>query len=323
MKVLITGSSGYLGSLLSDFLIARNIEVAGIDLKSPPYPLPENHFKFHTCDITNKDYLAFIIGQEKPTHVVHLASTFNKVRNRQREHHIDIGGSSNILDIVNATPSINQLIYSSSATTYGGYKTNPEWIRESQPLRPGKYRYGLNKSLVEQMFSSTPVRKNLRILTLRLCTVTGPLYSSERNVINLLTRSPILPRFCMQNKIQLLHEEDFLSLMYKILLDDQIAGTYNMAPDSCSYIHDLAPDKKYLPLPVSCVSAVLWILWHLRLMNLQPVSINNGIYPIIPDPAKLMKRYGYAFKYTTAEVFCDISSIDSRMAASSSSGNRP
>ena len=173
MKVLLTGSSGYLGSLLSDFLVARNIEVIGIDLKSPPDPLPESHFKFYTCDITNKDYLAIIFKQEKPTHVVHFASTFNKVRNRQQEHHMDIGGSNNILDIANATPSINQLIYSSSAAAYGGYKTNPEWIPESQALRPGKYRYGINKNLVEQMFSSTPVRENLRVLSLRLCTVTG------------------------------------------------------------------------------------------------------------------------------------------------------
>jgi len=238
--------------------------------------------------------------------VVHFACTFNKVRDRQREHNVDIGGSANVLDIANNTLSVRQLIYSSSATAYGGHSSNPEWIPESHPLRPGEYRYGKNKSIVEEMFSSAPVRENLRILILRICTVTGPAYRSERNIMNLLVKSPILPRFTMNNKIQLLHEEDFLSLMHKILHDDQIEGTYNMAPDSYSAIRDLVPDKKYIRIPVPLISAALWVLWNLKLLNLQSVSVNIGIFPIVLDPSKLMTRYDYRFKYSTADAFTDI-----------------
>jgi len=235
--------------------------------------------------------------------VVHFACSFNKIRNRKKEYSIDVGGSRNILEIANNTLSVRQLVYSSSAAVYGGYSNNPEWIVESHQLRPGKYRYGINKTVVEEMFSSTPVRDNLRILNLRICTVVGPSYSSDRNSLNLLVRSPFLPRICADNKIQLLHEEDFISLMSEILHDDKIEGTYNMAPDSFASIRDLAPNKVYLNIPVSLISAVLWILRLLGLFNLQSVSVNIGIFPIVLDPSKLMTRFGYEFKYSTFDAF--------------------
>jgi len=305
MKVLITGSSGYLGSLLTEFLVSKNISVVGIGHRKYPEFACEDNFRYYQCDITNRDYLALIFRQEQPTHVVHLACTFNKVRSRKREKGIDIGGSRNVLELSDATPSVRQLVYSSSAAAYGGHASNPEWIPESQPLRPGEYRYGMIKALTEEMFLSTPVREGLHVVALRICSVTGPTFSSDRNVLNLLYNSPILPAVCMNNRIQLLHQDDFLSLMYKILADDQIRGTFNMAPDSYARIRDLAPDKMYVPIPVALISAALSLLWHLRLLNLQPGAVNYGIYPIILDPSALMKRYGYELKYSTAETYAE------------------
>ena len=125
--------------------------------------------------MADRDRLASIFKEEKPTHVIHLASTFNKVRNREREYSVDIGGSKNILEISDATYSVRQLIYSSSAVAYGGHRTNPEWIPESFPLLPGKYRYGLNKSIVEEMLASIPVRKDLHVLTSGFARLPDPL----------------------------------------------------------------------------------------------------------------------------------------------------
>jgi UDP-glucose 4-epimerase len=314
MRVLITGSSGYLGSLLSNFLISKEIPVTGISFSRHPDIAEGKYFKNYCCDVADRDRLSSIFKEEEPTHVIHLASTFNKVRNREREYSVDIGGSKNILEISDATYSVRQLIYSSSAVAYGGHKTNPEWIPESFPLLPGKYRYGLNKSIVEEMFASIPVRKDLHVLILRICQVTGPSRSSESALLKLLLKSPVLPRVCMNNKMQLLHESDFLSLMTRILHDEEIEGVYNMAPDNYAGIVDLAPNKLYLPLPVSIISAVLWILWHTRLMNLESVSVNNGIFPIIIDPTKLMRRFDYKFRYTTADAFSDTMMNDKRFS---------
>lgn len=314
MRVLITGSSGYLGSLLTNFLISNEISVIGIGLRKHPNTAEGSYFKYYSCDVADRDGLEMIFSMENPTHVIHLASTFNKLRDRRRETSVDIGGSGNVLEISDATPSVRQLIYSSSAVAYGGHSTNPEWIPESFPLQPGKYRYGLNKRHVEELLASVPVRKDLHIVTLRICQVTGPSHNNGSNILKVLLQSPILPRVCMNNKIQLLHEADFLSLMVKILQDEEIEGIFNMAPDNYAEIMELTPNKLYLPIPVFMISGILWILWHTRLMNLESVSVNNGIFPIIIDPTKLMKHFDYKFRYSTFDAFSETMMNDKRFS---------
>jgi len=41
----------------------------------------------------------------------------------------------------------------------------------------------------------------------------------------------------------------------------------------------------------------------MRIMNLQPSGINSSVYPIILDPAKIVKRYNYKFRFTSNEAF--------------------
>ena len=301
MKVLITGSSGYLGSLLVNFLVSEKIAVVGIDNRKSEALPPGDFFKFYLCSITDKAVLEEIFLREQPTHVVHFACTFNKVRDRKKELFIDIGGSENILNVSNRTLSVVQIVHSSSAAAYGGWMDNPEWINETHSLRPGKYRYGMNKKAIEQIYLSATVRDNLRIVILRICTVTGPFFTSDRIILRLLTRFPFLPGFCKDCKIQLLHEDDFVSLLHKVINDGLIEGVYNLAPDSFAAVRDIATDKKYFMFPAGVIKSILWVLWNLKVLNLQPAGINNSIYPIILDPAKLQSRYSYKFRYTTTE----------------------
>ncbi len=301
MKVLITGSSGYLGSLLVNYMVSKKITVIGIDNRSGNAVLPGEYFKFYLCSIIDRALLEEIFFREQPTHIIHFACTFNKVRDRKKEQLIDVDGSENILDISNRTLSVEQVIHSSSAAAYGGWMDNPEWINESHPLRPGKYRYGMNKKAIEQIYLTLAVRENLRIVILRICTVTGPFFTSDRIILRLLTQFPFLPGFCKDCKIQLLHEDDFVSLLDKVINDSLIKGVYNVAPDSFAAVRDLAPGKKYFMFSAGVIKSILWVLWNLKILNLQPAGINNSIYPIILDPAKLQARYNYKFRYSTAE----------------------
>jgi len=305
MKVLITGSSGALGTIITKSLITKKIQVIGIDIKETEEKNPEEYFRFYNCSITDKYNLKSIFSNEEPTHVIHLACTFNKVRNRQREYEIDIGGSKNILEVSINTSSVKQLIYSSSAAAYGGNRDNPEWINEMHPLKPGKYRYGINKRLVEQIFFRTPVREDLRINSVRICTVVGPTFNKHASVVSILLKLPWLPVFCKENKIQFLHSDDFLSLINLIIPDEQIKGIFNIAPNSYSAVKELFPDKKYIKIPVFLITGILTILWNLRLLNLQPAGINHSIYPILLDPRKIASRFKYRFKYTSSEAFED------------------
>jgi nucleoside-diphosphate-sugar epimerase len=305
MKVLITGASGYFGSILSRALTFQQVHVVGVDIRKNDAELLKEYYTYYDCSITDSQKLREIFLNEQPTHVIHFACTFNKLRDKEKEHSIDVGGSMNILKVVQVTSSVKQLIYSSSAAVYGGFPDNPEWIRESHTPRPGKYTYGLNKNEIERIFLSENRREDLKIVITRICTLTGPSYSSERVLLKLIAKFP-MPHFYKNNRIQLLHEDDFVVLMTKILKDENISGIYNMAPDTYSYINELVPDKKFFIFPKGLLKPVLWLLWSLKLVNLSPASINTSIYPVILDPSRLKNRYDYRFRYTTMSAFCEI-----------------
>ncbi len=303
MKVLITGSSGSFGTIIAKSLIAKKIPVIGIDIREPDVNCFGAYFKFYKCCITDKNSLRSIFSNENPDRVIHFACTFNRVRDRKREYEIDVVGSKNIIDISNEILSVKQLIYSSSALAYGGNSDNPDWLSEDHPLRPGKLRYGLNKKQIEEIYSGTHVRKDLNINLVRVCTVVGPSFCKPASVVYILMKWSWLPYFYKENKVQFLHTEDFISLIHLIISDDQIKGVYNIAPDTCSVVKDLFPDKKYFRLSVFVISGFLGLLYNLRLFNLQPASINSSLYSIVLDPEKIVSRYNYKFRYTSSEAF--------------------
>ena len=303
MKVLITGSSGSFGTVIVKSLIEKKIPVVGLDIRENSGNKPGDYFTFYKCSITDKECLRSIFMKEMPDRVIHFACTFNRVRDRQKEHDIDVGGSRNIIEISNETPSVKQLVFSSSALAYGGNRDNPQWLNEMHPLRPGKLRYGLNKKIIEKIYSETTFREDLNVSIIRVCTVVGPDFAKPASVVYILLKWSWLPKFYKENKVQFLHTEDFISLIHLILNDDRIKGVYNIAPDTYSVVRELFPDKKYFIMPVFIVTGFLSVLYNLRIMNLQPSGINSSIYPIILDPAKIVSRYNFKYKFTSSEAF--------------------
>jgi len=305
MKVLITGSSGTLGRMLIDYLISGGINVAGIDIKENPDHFPPEKYRFHLCSVTDRERLISIFAEEKPTNVIHLACSFNRVRNRKRENEIDICGAENILEASEKTESVRQLIFSGSAMAYGAHRDNRLWITEADTLRPGKSRYAINKKKVEEHYGSTGVRDDLLIVLLRICTVIGPSFDKPKSVASLLIRFPWLPAFCRQNKLQFIHRDDLVSLVGLILKDREIEGVFNLAPDSYAIVEDIVPTKKFIPVPISLIRFVLWLLWNTRTLYFQPAAVKNTIYPVVVDPDKIISRYNYKFKYSSAGAFTD------------------
>jgi UDP-glucose 4-epimerase len=306
MKVLITGSSGSIGSVIASDLIEKDIPVIGLDVNESSGNINSRYFKFYHCSITDKERLDAIFTLEQPTHVIHLACTFNRVRKRKLEHEIDVGGSGIILDICNRTRSVRQLIFSSSTTIYGAHKDNPEWLSESDPVRPGKYRYGLNKKLIEDLLSTAEVREDLHRVFCRICLVVGPTYNKPATVVSIMLKTGCLPSFVKNNRIQFIHTDDLTALIYLILKDESVSGVFNIAPDSYSSISDLVPGKRFIWIPKLMIVIVLGILWHLRLLNLAPSAFKASIHPIVLNPARIISRYNYKFKYSTAEAFEDV-----------------
>jgi len=305
MKVLVTGSSGLLARMLIQHLLTIDADIIGLDIRESSEFIHEKRFRFYNCSITDREKLKSIFSEEQPTNVVHFACSFNKVRNRSLEYEIDINGSDNILKASDSTPSVRQLIFSSSSGAYGGKKDNPLWMKESEPLLPDNYRYGMNKKIVEDRLTKMSVRDDLHLVILRLCLVTGPIFDKPKSAVSILIKFPFLPEFTKETKLQFIHSEDMAALIELIIKDKEIRGIYNLVPDSYTVVKDIVPEKRFVRMPFFLIKGFLWICWHLKIMNIQPASGINSFYPTIVDSSAITSRYGYKFKYSSKEAFED------------------
>jgi UDP-glucose 4-epimerase len=304
VKILITGSSGYVGYVLARFFAAAGVPVVGLDLA--PNASWEGHelFAFRECDVTRRDALAEVFREERPTHVIHLAFLMNPIHDTRREHEIDVGGSVNVLEEANRAASVRQLVLLSSTSAYGAWPERRPWIPETAALRPRDYRYGLHKKEVEERYAGLARRRALRVVILRMCTAVGGTYHKKGGVVALLANSPLLPRlnrrFC---ELQLIHEDDLTALFDRVVRDPEIEGVFNLAPDSYATTRELVPDKHFVPVPLRLARGLATILWTLHLSEVMSSAMDLSTYGIVADPAKLVARYGYRFKYGTLEAF--------------------
>jgi len=154
MKILITGSSGLIGTAISKHLAINN-EILYFDLKSKQ-------------DIRNYN----LINEEikKCDGIIHLAAV-SRPREAQNDHktaeEINIEGTRNIVN--EALKQKKWLIYASSREVYGEVSEFP--VSESFALNPINV-YGKTKLYAEQIINNSK-EKGLKAATLRFSNVYG------------------------------------------------------------------------------------------------------------------------------------------------------
>ena len=133
-RVLVTGSSGYLGSQVVAELAARKeFCTVALDLREPAARLPGVAYEVADIRATEVDA---IVGRHAPQVVVHLASivTPGKNSSREFEYSVDVEGTRNLLQAC-VRHGVRRVIVSSSGAAYGYYPDNPEWLTEEAPIR--------------------------------------------------------------------------------------------------------------------------------------------------------------------------------------------
>lgn len=303
-QILITGSNGYVGNFLAEYLTKKGYAVIGLDKHSDPRQKSYKNFAFHACDVREKEKLKKIFLEEKPTHVIHLAYLMDPQHSRKFEYDVDVHGSLNVFEAANETKAVKQFIHFSSTSAYGGFPDNKPWITEEQALRPRDWVYAQNKKIVEEAYAKSPKRKGLKVINVRMCTAVGPSYYKSGGVVKTLAKSPL--GLFLDGKdtiLQFIHEDDVKSLIELIINDDSVEGTFNLAPDSYAATKELNPQKIFLRIPKMLFKGALLILWSLHLSPVSPTSVNLVAHGIVASPKKLMGRYNYKFKYSTKEAY--------------------
>ena len=185
MRILITGSAGFIGFHLAKRLLNGGHDVAGMDnlnayydvrLKNDRLAILKKHagFRFHLLDLTDRQGMAVLFKTEKPEVVVNLAAQAGVRYSLENPHaYVDsnLTGFTNILEGCRHN-AVKHLVYASSSSVYGANTSMPFSVHHNvdHPIS----LYAATKKANELMAHTYAALYRLPCTGLRFFTVYGP-----------------------------------------------------------------------------------------------------------------------------------------------------
>lgn len=185
MKILVTGSAGFIGYHTSKKLLEEGHTVIGIDSLNKYYDinlkknrnkilLGNKNYVFYKANIANKKKLFNIIKKEKPSKVLNLAAQAGVRYSLENPFIYEESNVKGFLNILEACKEfgIKDLVYASSSSVYGTNKKIPfsEKDRVDTPIS----LYAATKKSNEEMAFVYHHLFGLNVTGLRFFTVYGP-----------------------------------------------------------------------------------------------------------------------------------------------------
>ncbi len=149
MKILVTGTEGYLGALLAPTLIQRGDEVTGVDtgfyrdgwLFTPALPTPKTLSK----DIRHLE-IDDLRGFDAVVHLAELSNDPTGELSPNITYQINHQGSVRLAQLAKSA-GVRRFIYTSSCSVYG--VASEDFVTEESPTNP-QTAYAVCKTLVER-----------------------------------------------------------------------------------------------------------------------------------------------------------------------------
>jgi UDP-glucuronate 4-epimerase len=186
LRVLITGTAGFIGFHLARRLLDEGHRVYGIDnfndyysvrLKQDRHAQLEQRaeYSYKRADLTDLEAMQEAFGAFRPDCVVNLAAQAG-VRYSITNPHVyqksNLEGFLNVLECCRHAPNKPRLVYASSSSVYGGNKTLP--FSEDQSVDHPISLYAATKKANELMAHCYSHLYGMQTVGLRFFTVYGP-----------------------------------------------------------------------------------------------------------------------------------------------------
>ncbi len=183
-KILVTGSSGFIGFHLSKYLLSKKYSVVGIDSHDSYYSKNlkkkrlsilkvKKNFFFIKINLNNRKKLEKVFLKYKPSIIIHLAGqpgVLYSFKNPNRYYTNNVK-ATNSLCILSKKYNIKKFIFGSSSSVYGDQKKFP--IKENYKVNP-KNPYAKTKLKSEKIVLKYFSKSKTDFIIFRFFTVYGP-----------------------------------------------------------------------------------------------------------------------------------------------------
>jgi len=172
MRILVTGGAGYIGSVVTEYLLAGGHEVVIVDhLSTGHRGAIEKGVTFREGDLLDERLLASVLagGIDAVCHFAAFSQVAESVADPLKYYRNNIGGAVSLLGAMKGA-GVRYFLFSSSAAVYGEPDETP--IREEAPLRPLN-AYGNTKLAIERLLGDCSASWGLRSLSLRYFNAAG------------------------------------------------------------------------------------------------------------------------------------------------------
>jgi UDP-glucuronate 4-epimerase len=185
MRLLVTGSAGFIGFHLARRLLADGHVVEGIDGLTPYYDVElkkarqreltkSNRFTAHTLMLEDEARLAAVVAEAKADIVIHLAAQAGvrySLENPRAYLGANIVGTFNLLEAVRRQKP-RHFIFGSTSSVYGANVESP--FKETSPADHPLSVYAATKKAGELMVHNYAHLFDLPATAIRFFTVYGP-----------------------------------------------------------------------------------------------------------------------------------------------------
>lgn len=185
MKVLVTGTAGFVGSHVAIKLLERGDEVIGFDNLNDYYDVSLKQARLERVkaypqythvhgDLADRAAVEAVFAEHKPQRVINLAAQAG-VRYAAQNPHVYV--SSNVTGFLHILEGcrhhdVDHLVFASTSSVYGANTDMP--FSEHQPTEHPLTLYAATKKANEQMAHSYAHLYGIRSTGLRFFTVYGP-----------------------------------------------------------------------------------------------------------------------------------------------------
>jgi nucleoside-diphosphate-sugar epimerase len=262
MRILLTGSSGYLGTVLTEAL-AQCPEVdtiTGLDIVPPLTPLPAKA-RCVLMDMRSAEVYPLMVGHDVVIHTAFVVLWPACMPVAERDD-INLNGVRNVAQAAVAA-NVQHVIQASSIVAYDPDQTpGQKALTEDFPLSRGDspFYYANGKAEAERTLEQVLTPAGIRLTIFRPCYIIGPL---NRVTVQSFRDHP--GRVWGRNpRLQFIHESDVAAAFIQALRTG-LPGSYNLVPDDAlrwDEVLRLVGIRLALPVPLPVAHLFTMVAWR-------------------------------------------------------------